>query len=105
MKTIAIATKYRKHCGDQFNTVLGLDLSMAEAVAAYKRDWWDRLVDQDKKSTKLAYVSIVPIPEEVPEDGEAFQWYDDEIVLPALWEETALDTQDVVKDGKLVVAE
>ena len=105
MKTIAIATKYRRNCGDQFNTVLGLDLSMADAVSAYKHDWWDRLMDQDKQNPKLAYVSIVPIPDETPEDGDDFNWYDRVITLPALWEETTLDTQDVVEDGKLVVAE
>lgn len=102
MKTIAIATTYRKHCGDQFNTVLGIDLSMADAVAAYKHDWWDRLVLLDKENTELAYVSIAPIPDETPEDGEEFTWYDSVITLPALWEETTLNTQDIVKDGKLL---
>lgn len=104
MRTVAIATEYRKNCGDQFNTVLGIDLSMADAVAAYKHDWWDRLVEQDKQNTKLAYVSIAPIPDETPEDGEEFNWYDQVITLPALWEETTLDTKDIVKDGKLLIA-
>lgn len=105
MKTIAIATVFQKHSGDVWNHVLGLDMTMEAAIEQYKHDWWRRADKHDKARTELVYVSIVPIPEETPEDGEPFQWYDDEIILPALWEETALDTQDVVKDGKLVVAE
>lgn len=99
MRTIAIATEFRKNCGDVFNTVLGLDMTMEEAVKEYKDKWWHRLVKQDKDSTASAYVSIVPIPEETPEDGEVFQWYDDEITLPEFWPETA-ETKDVIKNGK-----
>lgn len=99
MKTIAIVSISKKHSGDVFNTVLGLDMTMEEAVEEYKNKWWHRLVKQDKDSTASAYVSIVPIPEEAPENGEVFQWYDEEITLPEFWLETA-DTKDVIKNGK-----
>lgn len=65
MKTIAIVSISKKHSGDVFNTVLGLDMTMEEA----------------------------------PENGEVFQWYDEEITLPEFWLETA-DSKDVIKEGK-----
>lgn len=99
MKTIAIASVCHKRSGDVFNHVLGLDINMKEAIEEYKRSWWRRADKHDKARTELVYVSIVPIPEEAPEDGETFQWYDDEITLPEFWLETA-DTRDVIKDGK-----
>lgn len=99
MKTIAIATVFTKRCGDVFNHVLGLDMTMEAAIEQYKHDWWRRADKHDKARTELVYVSIVPIPEEAPEDGEVFQWYDDEITLPEFWLETA-DTKDVIKNGK-----
>ena len=99
MKTIAIASVSKKHCGDVYNHVLGLDMSMAQAVEEYKHSWWRRAHKHDKARTELVYVSIVPIPAEAPENGETFQWYEREIVLPEFWLETA-DTRDVIKDGK-----
>ena len=99
MKKIAIATVFTKHSGDVFNHVLGLDMTMEKAIEEYKHSWWRRADPHDKARTELVYVSIVPIPEEAPEDGETFQWYDDEITLPEFWLETA-DTKDVIKNGK-----
>lgn len=99
MKTIAIATVFTKHSGDVFNHVLGLDMTMEAAIEQYKHEWWRRADKHDKARTELVCVSIVPIPEEAPENGEVFQWYDDEITLPEFWLETA-DTKDVIKDGK-----
>lgn len=100
MRTIAIASVSKKHYGDVFTHVLGLDMTMEEAVEAYKNDFWRRLVKQDKDNTASAYVSIVPIPEEAQEDGDVFQWYDKEITLPEFWEETAMEVKDVIKNGK-----
>lgn len=79
-KTIAISTEYPRKGGD---------------------------VWQDQKDTKLAYVSIAPVPDAVPDPDDCceFNYYDDTFKLPAFWEETTLGCQDVVKDGKLVVAE
>lgn len=99
MKTIAIATVSLKRCGDMFSTVLGLDMTMEAAIEEYKNTWWRRADKHDKARTERVYVSTVPIPEEAPEDGEVFQWYDEEITLPEFWLETA-DSKDVIKDGK-----
>ena len=99
MKTIAIATVFTKRSGDVFNHVLGLDMTMDAAIEQYKNDWWRRADKHDKARTELVYVSVVPIPVEPPENGEVFQWYDDEITLPEFWLETA-DTKDVIKNGK-----
>lgn len=98
-KTIAIATEFPKHSGDVFNHVLGLNMTMEESIEEYKHSWWRRADKHDKERTELVYVSIVPIPEEAPENGETFQWYDEEITLPEFWLETA-DTKDVIKNGK-----
>lgn len=100
MKTIAIASVSKKHCGDVYNHVMGLDMTVKEAVEAYKNDFWRRLVKQDKYNTTSAYVSIVPIPEKAPENGEVFQWYDKEITLPEFWGETTTEVKDVIKNGK-----
>lgn len=102
MKTIAIATVFQKRSGDVWNHVLGLDMTMEATIEQYKHDWWRRADKHDKARTELVYVSIVPIPEETPEDGEVFQWYDNEITLPEFWLETA-DTKDVIKNGKELV--
>ena len=105
-KTIAISTEYPRKGGDVWQDVVGVDISLDEAVRLYARDWsrWDR---QDQKDTKLAYVSIAPVPDAVPDPDDCceFNYYEETFKLPAFWEETTLGCQDVVKDGKLVVAE
>ncbi len=65
---------------------------------------FEREARQDQKGTKLAYVSITQIPEQPidPDDGEAYTYYDQTIVLPEFWLNDA-DSEDVVRDGKLVV--
>lgn len=78
-KTIAISTEIPRKGGDVWQAVVGIDISLDEAVRGYMSDW-SRAEKQDQENTKLAYVSIVPVPDSVL-------------------------TQDVVKDGKLVVAE
>ena len=72
---------------------------MEAAIEEYKNAWWRHADKHDKARTERVYVSIVSIPKEAPEDGEAFCWYDDEITLPEFWLETA-DSKDVIKDGK-----
>ena len=106
MKTIAISTEFPRKGMDVWQNVVGIDISLDEAVKRYVRDW-SREEKQDQKNTKLAYVSIVPVPDAEPDPDDCceFVYYNDSFKLPTLWEETALDTRDVVKDGKLVVAE
>lgn len=102
MMTIAIATRIKKHSCDEFEDVLGFDLTMDEAVKQCQKDF-DHLVRQDQKDTKTLYVSVVPIPEKAidPDDGVAYEHDGKTVVLPEFWENDA-DVQDIVRDGKLV---
>lgn len=105
-KTIAISTDYPRKGGDVWQDVVGIDISLDEAVKIYARDW-SRRNKQDQENTKLAYVSIAPVPDAVPDPDDCceFNYYEESFQLPPFWEETTLGCQDVVKDGKLVVAE
>nr|DAM28059.1 MAG TPA: hypothetical protein [Caudoviricetes sp.] len=102
MKTIAISTRTYKTCGDELQDVLGLDITMEEAVKRCVHNW-NCLVQQDQKNTKDFYVSIAQIPDTPidPDDGVVYDYYDKSIVLPENWENDA-ESEDVVKDGKLV---
>lgn len=101
-KTIAIYTEFPIKGCDVWQEALGVDISMDEAVKRYIHRW-EREARQDQKNTKLVYVSIAQIPEVAPENGEEYI-YEDSYILPEFWLDEA-DSKDVVKDGKLVVAE
>ncbi len=103
-KTVAIAVESVKGSGDEFTHVMGVGISLQAAVDEYRR-YWEHQEKSDKDRTSYSYVAVVPIPDDSPEDGDELYWYDQKIVLPCLWENTILDSVDVVKDGKLVVAE
>ncbi|WP_302121835.1 hypothetical protein [Acidaminococcus fermentans] len=100
-KTIAIATERVNGSGDEFTHVMGVGISLQSAVDEYRR-YWEHQEKSDKARTSYSYVAVVPVPADPPEDGDELYWYDQKIVLPCLWENTIIDSVDVVKDGKWI---
>ena len=102
VNTVAIVSENPRKSGDVFTQVLGMNMTMDAAMRIYLRQFLSKELS-DQRNTALAYISIVEIPEQIPDEdsAETFYWDGKTIVLPENWLDNA-DSQDAVKDGKPV---